>query len=338
MTELPTPLQRTQAIPLALTRPTWFDYSRLTIRPGVTLHASGGHLGKVFDALAPRAPQPETRPTHFLVIDDAVYRAHLMQALADEGHVIENMTPFPVDWRPLMRQALLTLAIVAGISWLSCGGRMLARVRGSPYWLDHFNNPPNASITVGISLSRRASHKVSPQLIRSTAMKLDRYFRSFTWWVDPLGIALAYLWSSLNDDAPEFVFCGGCMALEALTNTGASEITHQLAERCAVLTGNTRARRQETYALARKLYSLRSNLVHGRVELKKGRVRRDKLYATAKGINVPIAEFSALLNLVCDTIQGVLNSTELLRILHTNANDRTTLERMEAFYRNAVLR
>ena len=54
-----------------------------------------------------------------------------------------------------------------------------------------------------------------------------------------------------------------CMALEALVANTTTELSHRVAERVAVLIGNTKEERCEIYAIVKKSYDVRSKIAHG---------------------------------------------------------------------------
>jgi hypothetical protein len=54
-----------------------------------------------------------------------------------------------------------------------------------------------------------------------------------------------------------------CTALEALFSTSQNELTHQVAERVAVIAGSDRADRLPTYRFIKECYTLRSKYIHG---------------------------------------------------------------------------
>jgi hypothetical protein len=83
--------------------------------------------------------------------------------------------------------------------------------------------------------------------------------------MDRLAVALSTFWTSASARYPEQTFLGLCTALEALLSTQQQEITHQLAERAAlVFRATAGADAVGIYKTVKKLYSTRSNIVHGR--------------------------------------------------------------------------
>ena len=76
--------------------------------------------------------------------------------------------------------------------------------------------------------------------VRKLALQLDPYYRTGIWWWDRVSVALGYVWAALLAEDAHLSYAALFMALEALCNTDKFEITHQLAERCAVLAGPLR--------------------------------------------------------------------------------------------------
>lgn len=54
-----------------------------------------------------------------------------------------------------------------------------------------------------------------------------------------------------------------CTALECLFTSGTSEISHKIAERVALMLGNTSQEKKELFSNVKKAYGLRSKLIHG---------------------------------------------------------------------------
>jgi Apea-like HEPN len=84
------------------------------------------------------------------------------------------------------------------------------------------------------------------------------------------------------------------MALEALLGDGGAEITHKLAQRSAALVSRSRAQRLTEYGVVKDLYRIRSKLVHGSAQTKKGVVTWDSLHISAKRANVPVSKLDEL--------------------------------------------
>lgn len=96
------------------------------------------------------------------------------------------------------------------------------------------------------------------------ATAIEEYYRPVGFRMDRLAVALSSLWTSLCTWYPEQSYTSLSIAMEALLSTQESEITHQLAERTAVLLGSDEEPPITLYRAVKRLYDTRSNIVHGR--------------------------------------------------------------------------
>lgn len=80
---------------------------------------------------------------------------------------------------------------------------------------------------------------------------------------DRLAVALRGLWSALCTKYDEQAFITFAMTLEALLTTSNLEITHQIAERAAILLGRSLPQRTRIYRQVKRVYGIRSAIVHG---------------------------------------------------------------------------
>jgi hypothetical protein len=75
-----------------------------------------------------------------------------------------------------------------------------------------------------------------------------------------------------------------CSGLEAMFSTSTAELTHQIAERVALISHNAKTERFETFRFVKKCYSLRSKFIHG---------------DTIKGSVSELSDLSSRLDSVC---------------------------------------
>ncbi|MCY7579718.1 HEPN domain-containing protein [Bacillus altitudinis] len=78
-----------------------------------------------------------------------------------------------------------------------------------------------------------------------------------------------------------------CNALECLFTIGASEVNHKIAERVALMIGNSKESRKELFKLIKDAYNYRSKLVHG--QYLKG--SEENLVSISKGLDKVLREF-----------------------------------------------
>jgi hypothetical protein len=82
--------------------------------------------------------------------------------------------------------------------------------------------------------------------------------------MDRIAVALWTYWTAACARYPEQTFLGLCTVLESLFSTNEQEVTHQLAERAAVVARMLGADGIGVYKGIKHLYGIRSNIVHGR--------------------------------------------------------------------------
>lgn len=107
--------------------------------------------------------------------------------------------------------------------------------------------------------------------------------------------------------------------LEVLFSTGSSEIVHKLAERIALFLGTNNEERRLLFDRVKKLYNLRSKLVHG-----------DVLSMAAARTLVDVSRDAD--SLVRDVLRRIIDSSELLDLFEGNKTTR------EDYFIDLVLR
>ena len=239
------------AIPIALSPTRFITFQRVTITPGVSLQRFVGPYARGIERQLKHFPEnPEFAPTHLIVINQSKYYAALDQRLKLEGRALPRQELQHLDVNGITRQVLISTALVGRISW-QIGGC-------------HAINISNTSDQLRWSTPSGWFRAADGTSIQKVATSLDRYYRSGIWWNNRLSTALGYLWSALTTTHAELSFAALCMALEALATTANGEVTHILAERCALLSRQDGQARVQAYSDIKQLYALRSKIVHGR--------------------------------------------------------------------------
>ena len=119
--------------------------------------------------------------------------------------------------------------------------------------------------------------------LQKVALKLDKYYRAGISTIDRISIALRHLSNALESQFYEQAFIDFTIALEAMVSTKSEEITHTLAERVAILLNSDADKPLDIYSNVRRVYGIRSKIVHGSVSPKKGIQTSESLYITSKG-------------------------------------------------------
>lgn len=330
------------AIPVAIQPTAQLKFTRVSLHPGVSLQKAEGPLArKVKERSKTFSVQPGFGATHLIVVDQNAYFEGLDKRLKATGTAREN-GPFPhVDLDGIARQVLVALTLCSRCVW-EVGGH---------HTFDH-SDPGFPYSTAGYS--HRETSRVSGLLryyapnggflnvrsrdLRVTCNLLDCYYRSGTWWVDRLSVALGYLWSALTTSHPELSFVALCMALEALASTSCNEITHILAERCATLVHKRGTARVLMYEEVKDLYNLRSKIVHGRSAPRKGPVNWETLAITAKDSTVPKSAVFRMLDVTIQVINGILDRPKILEILHVRRSEEQASDALIDYFQSLLLR
>jgi len=109
---------------------------------------------------------------------------------------------------------------------------------------------------------------------------------------------------------------------EALLTTGQSEISHQVAERVAIILAKDADSRMALYKEIKSLYSLRSEIVHGKIKRKKGMRTRDHSWVSATDSNVSQNLYVRLTEISNDLINHIIHDSILNCIYDSRDVDR----------------
>ena len=285
---------------------------------------------------------PTFVPTHLIVVDQNSYLAALDKRLAAAGTRREKPAREFLDVNGITRQVLVAVTLLGRSAW-SYRGKLT---------FDHsdpdipYNSPvfyEHPAEEVGALLRSQAPSdwyvRIGARQLRAMCEKLDRYYRHGSWRVDRLSVALGYLWSGLTSRHPELAFVALCTALEAIASTSQNEITHILAERCAVLAHSRGSDRVAMYREIKRLYKLRSGLVHGRLTLSKISIEQKRpLAVMAKQSLVPSSDVFKLLGVTIQVLNSVLARPPLLEILGAGRSEHTVSDAVDDYFLNLLLR
>lgn len=324
-------------IPVSIRPPNRLKFVRALLYEGVSLFRSTGPLGwQVAERTKTFPVQPDFVPTHLIVIDENAYFQGLDSRLTAE-HKTRDRRDY-VDLDGIARQVLVATSLLGHCLW-QLGGHHRFDFSGVSPFLAGYSHRDTVSISDLLRFYAPSNwyHDVHPGELRQTCKQLDCYYRSGTWWVDRLSVALGYFWSGLTTTHGELTFVSLCMALEAVASTSSSEITHILAERCALLVETTAAGRLETYEEIKNLYRLRSKIVHGRSSPQKGLINLESLAITAKKSLVPRSALFRILAVTIRVINGILSRKDLLALLHVQRSEDKASEALNAYFQRLLL-
>lgn len=330
------------AVPVAITPANRIRFARANLLPGISIQTYTGRLAHDIEHRVKSFPEkPGFVPTHLVIVDQTTYLKALDSRLDIEGLIRPTTEHESVDIPGILRQVLISMTLVGRLKW-QVGGyhKFYHSEPGFPFRSAGYSHAPTVHASILLRRSEPAVfwyNDVHHTSLRSTAVKLDRYYRTDIWWNDRLSVALGYLWSALTTTHPELSFVALCMALEAIATSKNTEITHILAERCALLARKTGPERQAAYAELKQLYDLRSKIVHGRSAPRKGPMTWETLAISAKYSMVPLTKVSSLLDYVIDVINSVLGNRALLNILYTKQSETNETKAIDEYFLRLLL-
>lgn len=329
------------AIPVSIQPQKRLKFVHTSLLAGVSLQSVGGPLGRQVAERTKALPvQLGFVPTHLIVIEKNKYIDGLDSRMAAEGKSWDKGEYSFIDLDGISRQVLVAITLRGHCSW-QLGGHHTFDFsdKGFPYSSAGYNHRDSESVSglLRYSAPNGWYRDVKASELRTACKQLDCYYRSGTWWVDRLSVALGYLWSGLTTTHSELSFVSFCMALEAVASTSSNEITHILAERCALLAEASPERRLSMYYEVKDLYGLRSKIVHGRSAPRKGPITQESLAITAKQSRVPTRALFRLLAVTVAVINGVLDRPDLLTLLHVRRSEDKASEALNEYFQRLLL-
>lgn len=283
--------------------------------------------------MALKIPVPVTfLPTHLIVIDEGTYLTALFSRL-DAAKISHPRLRY-IESSAIIRQVLMAFTLNGRHVWSVGGVYHVTELGKGKYksgaWVNQLATKVENRWAVWDQVL-----PVSAKDLRRTARLLAPYYGQDSFRVDGLGVALGCVWSALTVSPRhgELSFLALSMALEAICNPGKQEITHQLAERIAVLTRKGVVARNERYTEVKRLYDLRSQIAHARPIIKKGLITGNMLLISAKGSNMPAADLHKMLDVVLDVIRCVLYSPDLMKILQDSKNENAVAKAFDEYFK-----
>ena len=330
------------AIPVEIQPVVRLKFTRASLQSGVSLVQANGPLARnVVERTKALPVQPGFAPTHLIVVDQSEYLSELAARLAAEGIQRQEGPHNFLDLDGIARQVLVATTLIGHSIWRVGGSHTFDHSEPDfPYRTAGYAHRPTQGIE---GLLRYADSPdwfsdIQARALRNTCEKLDCYYRDGSWWVDPLSVALGYFWTGLTSQHPELSFLALCMTLEAIASTSQNEITHILAERCAVLVHPPGQDRIDLYKEIKALYGLRSKIVHGRSAPRKGPVNWSTLAITAKKSVVPKQQTRRMLAVTILVLKSVLARSSLLELLRKRRSEEKTTEALNEYFLGLLLR
>lgn len=290
-------------------------------------------------------------PSHGILVEPLAYRAGLGNRMASEGkelpppiHVFEKLSE---GQNALVQTDTLSLARMIVVSaWLLRGVRFAMSTSFSGQFDNNgiFKGGSHANKPVERTLWRPYSPAGSLPDTRLTRNEfvsvlglLEPYYRPYTWTHDRLAVALASLWGAVTSNNPTHSLIGLVTALEAVVSTDVVEMTHQVAERTAILAGTSAQERVEIFDAVRDVYKLRSSIVHGSAKSPKGLITLESTISSPKHSMVSSSALTKLSYLNCRLILAALRDSEYMYIVRMTKDEDKQSKKLRDLFRRRLL-
>ncbi len=339
-------------VPLYLFPNERIEFTRCEVVPGVKVQRISKALTDFVrqqNEKIPSGHRPDFFPSHVIMIELQKHFDYLTALLGQEGreipkHPFEKHTErseLYVEADSVTRHVVMALVLTGGPQF-RVGGYHTLKANTVHKMTKYIPSGYSHHISEGSYLQNPFSFidaidPTNPQLLKKTAKGLQRYYRSYSWWNDRFGIALGHLWNALCTRHLDHAFVGLSMALEAVLSTGSVEISHKVGERVAILLENDAEKRLETYKVVKRLYGIRSKLVHGAAIQTKGRYTTESLAMSAKTALVPISQGKLLSHIVVAVLRALLEDRSYLSIVQNTKSEDTTDRKIDELFTSRVL-
>ena len=316
----------------------------VTLIPGVSIEYISSTLGKMaaesYDRVLPRS---DFTPTHVVITDVPLYVRELLNRLRSQGYSDKQLAlePPPEDWpdlfsehplemhvdaRAIVRQVLLSSVLLQRFSFKLGGSVQIEKKTGqaTPYFV---------LSSVGLGVEESSSYFVSSALPKTTPdvidsnnlcrvfAQLEPYCRPGFWKADRFATALACFWTGLCTPYGQQAFLSMMSIFDALLSTTKTEVTHVISERTSYFLGQTEEERYSTYRQMKKLYNIRSQIVHGDIKMKPGPITLEQLRIDAVLQIVPSSAMAELATKAVTLLKLVLNDSKLMNAIQQQNSD-----------------
>jgi hypothetical protein len=181
----------------------------------------------------------------------------------------------------------------------------------SPPWL----NRGDPILAAAAGFSQDLGGMLEIKVVRRYVELLEPFFRPAFWHAGRLAVALGALWAGLISGSTVQKYLSLITVLESLLSTDRDEISHQVAERLAIMLEEDPESRYRIYLRMKQLYATRSNLVHGGVDNSSGEIIFNRLRFDARMGIVPDADLADASALVLRLVRNVVLAPGLLRLI-----------------------
>ena len=301
-------------------------FTRCQVLPGVTFERTASYMISLIDNTVTKLELDKkgvhTFHSNFGIrINVNQYHDFVLEGLKKEvkEKIIERIKNSflgrpTIDHFDIAKQILISLLILRPFT-MKMGGRFnLEKTGVKNFTSSSWSSMSSAEVWPWVSWAKSELDVTGLSFAKFVPL-LSCYFNPYSWQVDRLAAALNSFWAGLTTNQYDQAFISLTTSLEALMSTGSSKITHRLAERTAFLLGKSETERGDIYKQVKEIYGIRSDIVHGKVRPKKGKINTNSLVIDAKHAIVPISKLCLLSELVQRAIQAVIREKPLLEII-----------------------
>ena len=311
--------------------------ARWNVRPGLTAGLMSPQQRSFWQNSFSKMSVKETFEPNFLIeIDGREFTQGLLKRLGSQGHKRDELLDgipknyhddvvlFPGD---LFRWVLMSLSLCRTFEITT------------PFAHYSFRNgsTPGQLIVLGCTATHEAYDRsmyakvphhqgtAAPLYVvtlNKIATAIEPYYQPLVSRHDPVSVALSCFWAFLFARFPDQAYTSLVTILETLLSTGTTEISHQISERVAVLTGDTPKQRLETYYKTKELYNLRSRITHGEVKMKKGPITWGSTVISARMTIVSIPMLTDMAQCATAVLTRAIQSAEFMSTMHENSDGR----------------
>ncbi len=287
-------------------------------------------------------------PNYALWIDNEKYKRELENDFQQEGYKIpESMKDWPeISYRSidLARLVLISLILQEKFAFsLGHNYEFIEKSSGSgktyhqvPRQITPGYLPESCGAAGNSMLPRRKIDKINRKKLTTTIKTLERYYRPYSWKLDRLAVALRNLWAALVSWSEDQVFMHITIIFEALLSTDNYEITHQLAERAAILIGRTSEERVDIYDDFKNFYKIRGDIVHGIGAPQGNKFKRDRtVIVTPRFIAVP--KGPELFDLSFRLIEATIRERKMISIIQSKPSGDKITKELREFFKEKLL-
>jgi len=181
------------------------------------------------------------------------------------------------------------------------------------------------------SLDRKTRRKIS-----AIAFRIDPIYRVGLFSNCTLSLALAHFSNALYSNFQTECFLSLCTCVEALLNSKGTEVSHTVCERLALCLSSDPDERHAIYGEMKKIYGIRSDIVHGNFRNLKKRITRRDMFIHARDpvwCLVPSERLGKLYEFASSLLELFIMQEELYELSMNHSGDAA---RMNDYFKRLI--